>query len=201
MATKKSDSERLDDTNMERVIKLLEPSDETKKPITKKDACQILGITYNTTRLGTLIQKYKDDKARDAAKRAEKRGKPPNEGEITFTIQSYLEGSTVDSISKSLYRSAGFVNTILEQYNVPKRKVGHSYFRPALIPDAATRLSFSVGEKVWSARYDCLAVVEGIFKPGQYRLYLLDENKAQYAYQPAEELASLEHLRKIGVNV
>lgn len=200
MATKKSESERLDDTHLERVIALLEPKDGSK-PCTKKEACNILNITYNTARLGTIIEKYKENKARDAAKRAEKRGKPATLGEIQFAIQSYLEGSTVDSISKSLYRSASFVNSVLTENNVPKRKVGHSYFTPALIPDAATRQSFAVGEKVWSARYDCLAKIDGIFKPGQYRIYLLDENKAQYAYQPAEELASLEHLRKIGVNV
>lgn len=200
MATKRSDSERLDTAHMERVILLLEPKDGTKS-ITKKEACNILNISYNTTRLGTLIEKYKEGKAKDAAKRAEKRGKPATEAEITYAIQSYLEGNTVDSISNSLYRGANFVNSILEQYNVPRRKVGHSYFRPALIPDAAIRSEFKIGEKVWSARYDCLAKIEGIFKPGQYRIYLLDEKHSQYAYQPAEELASLEHLRKIGVNV
>jgi len=196
---KKSDSERLDSTHMERVISLLEPKEG--KAITKKEACNILNITYNTTRLNTLIEKYKENKARDAAKRAEKRGKPATEGEIQYAIQAYLEGSTVDSISKSLYRGPSFINTILEEYAVPKRKVGHSYFKPALIPDAATRSEFKIGEKVWSARYDCLAKIEGIFKPGQYRIYLLDDKHSQYAYQPAEELASLEHLRKIGVNV
>lgn len=199
MATKKSDSERLDPVHMERVISLLEPKEG--KAITKKEACNILNITYNTTRLNTLIEKYKENKARDAAKRAEKRGKPATEGEIQYAIQAYLEGSTVDSISKSLYRGPSFINTILEEYAVPKRKVGHSYFKPALIPDAATRSEFKIGEKVWSARYDCLAKIEGIFKPGQYRIYLLDDKHSQYAYQPAEELASLEHLRKIGVNV
>ena len=198
---KKSDSERLDDAHMERVISLLEPKDTNVKTISKKEACQILNITYNTTRLQKLIDKYKEDKVRDAAKRAEKRGKPATVAEIQFAIQAYLEGSTVDSISKSLYRGSSFINSILEEYAVPKRKVGHSYFRPALIPDAATRQTFAIGEKVWAARYDCLAKIEGIFKENQYRIYLLDENKAQYAYQPAEELASLEHLRKIGVNV
>lgn len=196
---KKSDSERLDSTHMERVISLLEPKEG--KAITKKEACNILNITYNTTRLNTLIEKYKENKARDAAKRAEKRGKPATEGEIQYAIQAYLEGSTVDSISKSLYRGPSFINTILEEYAVPKRKVGHSYFKPALIPDAATRSEFKIGEKVWSARYDCLAKIEGIFKPGQYRIYLLDDKHSQYAYQPAEELGSLDHLRKIGVNV
>jgi hypothetical protein len=203
MATRKSkssDSERLDDAHMERVISLLEPKDQSK-PITKKEACQILNITYNTTRLGALIEKYKDNKARDAAKRAEKRGKPATEAEIQYAIQSYLEGETVDAISKSLYRGPTFINSILDNCGVPRRQSAHSYFKPTLIPEACMRESFKVGEKVYSARYDSLAVIEGIFKPGQYRIYLLNERHSQYAYQPAEELASLDHLRKLGVNV
>jgi hypothetical protein len=46
-----------------------------------------------------------------------------------------------------------------------------------------------------------LAKIEDIFKPGQYRIYLLADKWRQYAYQPPEELASLEHLRKIGINI
>ena len=34
---------------------------EAEKPITKKLACEMLGIAYNTTRLENLIQEYKDD--------------------------------------------------------------------------------------------------------------------------------------------
>jgi hypothetical protein len=202
MATRKtkSDSERLDDAHMERVISLLEPTDGSK-PCTKKEACNVLNISYNTTRLGNLIEKYKENKARDAAKRAEKRGSPASAQEITYAIESYLEGDTIDSISKALYRGPAFINTILEKYSVPKRQNAHSYFNPVLVPEEAMRSEFKVGEKVYSARYDSLAKIEGIYKPGQYRIYLLSEKWSQYAYQPPEELASLDHLRKIGVNV
>ena len=31
---------------------------EAEKPITKKAACELLGIAYNTTRLDNLIQEY-----------------------------------------------------------------------------------------------------------------------------------------------
>lgn len=201
MATKRAENERLDDANMERVIKLLEPTEEGAKPITKKLACEFLNISYNTTRLGTLIEKYKENKIKVAAKRAEKRGKPATNAEITYAIQSYLEGGTIDSISKSLFRSAGFINHILEENNVTRRRPGHNYFNPSLIPDEAVRTKFAMGEKVYSARYDSLATVLAEFKPNQYRIFLLADKWRQYAYQPAEELASLEHLRKIGVNV
>lgn len=196
MATKKvkSDTEKLDDAHMEHVIKMLEPSDGYK-PWTKKDACGYLGITYNTTRLGTLIEKYKERKAADAQRRAEKRGKPATDAEITYIISSYLEGATIDSISSSLYRSATFIRSVLDRFSVPIRNQSHSYFRPGLVPEAAMRERFSVGEVVYSMRYDSLAKIKSEFKPGVYHMYLLAEKQQQFAYQPSEELASLEHLK------
>jgi hypothetical protein len=196
MATRKpKDSERLDATHIERAIDLLANKG------TKKDACQILGIAYNTTRLGSIIDKYNEAKARDAAKRAEKRGKPATQAEITYAIQAYLEGDTVDSISKALFRGATFITSILHKYAVPIRQSAHSYFHPALIPDAAVRSEFKLNEKVYSARYDSLARIDKEFSRGVYRIYLLSDKWLEYAYQPAEELASLEHLRKEGINV
>lgn len=196
--TKNSDNERLDDASIERVLALLEPKDGSK-PGTKKDACAILNISYNTTRLANLLDKYRERKTAEATRRAEKRGKPASDAEVAFVIQSYLEGATVDHISISLYRSAVFVKTILEKYHVPLRQVGHSYFTPELVPEEAVRDFFKVGEKVYSMRYDSLARIDGEFKPGVYRLFLLSEKQNQYAYQPSEELASLEHLVKLGV--
>lgn len=202
MATRvKNENERLDDAHMERVIAGLEQD----KPITKKEACQILGIAYNTTRLGTLIEKYKDGKARDAKRRAELRGKPATQDEIVYIISSYLEGETIDGLSKSTFRSTGFVNTILEKYNVPLRARAHDYFRPELIPDGAVRTRFDLGEVVYSVRYDSIARIETeqlSDKHGYvYRIWLLSERQLQYAYQEACELASLQHLRDMGVKI
>ena len=204
MATRaKNENERLDATHMERVISALEP--EQGKGITKKEACQILGIAYNVARLATLIEKYKDGKARDAKRRAELRGKPATQDEIVYIISSYLEGETVDGLSKSTYRSTGFVNTILEKYNVPLRARAHDYFKPELIPDGAVRARFSVGEIVYSVRYDSTARIETeqlSDKHGYvYRLWLLSDKWLQYCYQESCELASLQHLRDMGVRV
>ena len=49
--------ENLTKANIAKVIDLL----EAEKPITKKEACGILNITYNTTRLGNIITEYKRD--------------------------------------------------------------------------------------------------------------------------------------------
>lgn len=203
MATRrtKNEDERLDDAHLERVIAGL----EQEKPITKKEACQILGIAYNTTRLGQLIDKYKEKKAKDAERRAALRGKPATSEETVYMIQEYLEGATIDSISKSTYRSPTFVKAILERNAVPIRATSHDYFRPELIPEGAVRDRFTLGEIVYSARYDSTARIDSEQSDPRYgwiyRIWLLSDKWKQSAYQEAHELASLEHLRKIGVRV
>ena len=204
MATRiKNDSERLDEAHFERVIAGLEPLEG--KAMTKKDACAILGIAYNVTRLSALIEKYKENKARNLERREALRGKPATRDDIIFVIGEYLDGNTIDAISKSTYRSAGFVKTILEKYSVPIRSTAHDYFRPELIPDGAMRIRFLIGEIVYSARYDSLARVDTeqlSTKHGYvYRIWLLSDKWKQNAYQEATELASLEHLRELGVRV
>lgn len=194
------------DANIIKVISLLEPADPQAKPISKKDACAILGMAYNTTRLGTIINTFKEKQARDAKRRAEKRGKPASQDEIIYAIQEYINGEPIDTIAKSLYRSAQFVKTILERNHVPIRAASHDYFRPELIPEGAARDRFSVGEVVYAARYDSTARIEGEVECHKdhgwvYRLWLLGDRWQQWAYQPASELASLEHLRKLGVKV
>jgi len=199
------ETERMTDANIERVIKLLEPKEEGSKPITKKDACQILGMSYNTTRLTQIIEELKAKKQRVAEKRAQLRGKPPTEGDVQYVISAYLNGESVDKISSSLYRSAQFVKRILEEHSVPIRSNSYDYFKPQLIPEGAVRDRFSVGEIVYSTRYDSKARVDAeqnTEKHGWvYRIWLLNERWQQFAYQPVYELASLEHIKAIGVKV
>ncbi len=205
MATRrtKSDDERLDDASIERVIALLEPKEG--KAGTKKEACQILGIAYNVTRLATLIETYKKNKIREAERRAALRGKPASKDETVYIISEYLEGATIDAITKSTYRPVNFVKHILEANAVPIRAPSHDYFRPELIPEGAMRDRFAIGERVYSARYDSIAVVEKEQQSPKhgwvYRCWLEAEKWKQYMYTEAHELASLEHLRKIGVKV
>lgn len=204
MATRvKNDSERLDEAHFERVIAGLEPAEG--KPMSKKDACAILGIAYNVTRLATLIEKYKENKARNLARREALRGKPATKDELVFVIGEYLDGNTIDGISKSIYRSAGFVKSILEKYDVPIRASSQDYFKPELIPEGAMRLRFAIGEIVYSARYDSLARIDREQlspKHGYvYRIWLMSDKWKQNGYQEATELASLAHLRELGVRV
>jgi hypothetical protein len=208
MATKKRselEEELMTDANISRVIRLLEPQEEGVKPITKKDACQILGMAYNTTRLGTIIENFKANQARSAKRRAELRGKPATKEDIVYIISEYMAGETVDAISKMTYRSPTFIKRLLEEHNVPIRVPGHSYFSPELVPEGAVRERFKVGEVVYSARYDSTARVEAEQKHPKYgfiyRVWLLNDKWLQAAWQEAYELASLEHLRELGVRI
>ena len=206
MATRRksaSEEELMTPANISKVIRLLEP-EEGVKPITKKDACQMLGMAYNTTRLGTIIEDFKKKQSRDAERRAEKRGKPVTDDERIYIISEYLSGEPVDAISKSTYRSPTFVKSVLEANAVPIRVPGSSYFKPQLIPEGAMRDRFKIGEVVYSARYDTTARIDSeklTDKHGYiYGLWLFG-NWQQFAYQEATELASLEHLRQLGVRI
>lgn len=195
---KTNDEERLEDSNIERVIAYLE-----EKGATKKQACNMLNIAYNTSRLDKLIEAHIERKARDAARRAEKRGKPATPEEASFIISEYLAGAPIAVISKNSYRGTTFIKAILDEYAIPERQKSPNYFRPNLIPEDAVRESFAVGETVYSARYDTLATVEKEYAQNDefvYRIWLRGE-WLQYALQPAHELASLEKLRKCGLQV
>jgi hypothetical protein len=203
--TRKSiqENEKLTDANITRVIGLLNPKEEGVKAITKKEACSILGIAYNTTRLQTILDQFVERIAKEKEKRAAKRGKPASNDEISYTIAEYLTGQPIDSIAKSLYRGTSFVKAILEKYSVPIRQSSHNYFKPELIPDGAVKNRFNIGEIVYSARYDSTAKVvseqEHPVYGWTYRVWLLSEAWQQFAAQPACELASLEHLKEFGI--
>ena len=208
MATRKRpalEEELMTDTNIARVIRLLEPTEEGKKPITKKDACAILGMSYNTTRLGTIIEEYKQKQIRISQRKSQLRGKPATQEEKVYIISEYLNGETVDAISKMTYRSSRFIKDILEYNAVPIRVPGSSYFNPEMIPDGAVRDKFKVGEIVYSSRYDSIARIDAEQKSEKYgfvyRIWLMSDRWLQSAYQEASELASLEHLRELGVKI
>jgi hypothetical protein len=208
MATRKrsvTEEEMMTGANIAKVIRLLEPTEEGKKPITKKDACAMLGMAYNTTRLGTIIEEYKQKQVRISERKSQLRGKPATQEEKVYIISEYLNGETVDAISKMTYRSSRFIKDILEGNSVPIRVPGSSYFNPELIPDDAVRERFKIGEVVYSSRYDSTARIDAEQKTSKhgfvYRVWLLAEKWQQNAYQEAAELASLEHLRQMGVRI
>ena len=154
---KKKDYENLSTQNIEKVIALLNPSSSaptTTKAITKKEACDILNIAYNTTRLNKIIEEYHEKKAYTAQRKKKLRGRPASQAEIAEACESYLQGGTISEISKSLFRSPSFVRALLEKVGVPQRpankeeKLGSHYYPDALMSD-----EYAEGEVAWSASY------------------------------------------------
>lgn len=195
-----SGDERLDAANMERVIEAL----NAEKPITKTAACGMLNIAYNTTRLDKLIATYLEKKAQDAARRRAKRGTAATNDEVGHIVTEYIEGATIDSISKAVYRSPDFIKRVLEANFITLRSAENDYLHPALIPDGSVRTEFKITERVYSARYDTIATIRAEVPHKDekvYRLWLESEDTSCFAYQPASELASLQHLRDKGITI
>lgn len=145
----KKDHEKLTSTNIAHVVSLL----EAEKPITKKAACEILNISYNTTRLSKIIEEWKTEKAYAEERRAKNRGKPAAAHEIQSIIEQYLGGDNVSEIAKRLYRPVVFVNNVIERIGVPTRPVGDDRYKEDILPEACVSEQFADGEIVWSAKW------------------------------------------------
>lgn len=198
------------------MITLLTPSD-TSTPISKKDACALLNIAYNTTRLQRIIDDYNERQAFIQKKKNENKGKPATDHEIATMVEEYLSGETYAAIARRLYRSSSFVRSVLERIGVPQRPQSSHERRPDYIPDGCVSQDFSSGEIVWAARYHKPAIVKkevqskGDHLGKVYLIYVMEatdasdsffpyvEHGGYFAYQPAYDLGKLEHLQKYGV--
>ena len=204
--TKKKSHENLTDSNIKNVISLL----EAEKPVTKKEACDILNISYNTTRLNKIIEEWKENQEYRAKRKAEKRGKPASDSEISNVIESYLEGDSISNIAKRLFRSSIFVKNIIQRVGVPDKGDGN-YSVATYLPDECVAEDFSNNEIAWSAIYDSPCIVTKRWQDNNddskvYQIYVKQESELYpgmagfYAYSAAYDLGKLEHLKSYGVN-
>jgi len=199
---KTKEGEKLDEVTIQNVIDLLE---KELKPITKKEACGMLRIAYNTSRLGKIIDSHKEQQATVTRLKAKKRGKPASDIEISNIIEDYVKGSSLTEIAKSLFRSSSFVKGVIERFNVPKRSSSADYFRPELLPDEALSETFNPDEVVWSAKYNTVALIDKQVQlhpihGNCYRIWVKGA-RARYAVQPWYELGKLSHLNNLGVKI
>jgi hypothetical protein len=205
---KKRAYENLSTENIQKVIKLL----DQEKPITKKEACQILSISYNTTRLNKIIVEFQERETYVAKRKATNKGKRAAGYEITEAITNYLQGESISEIATGLYRSSGFVRSILDRVGVPQRPASaEERAGPCILPENCVAESFNSGEKVWSARYHAPAIVDqeievnNKYESNGYRVYILEKTEGAvggfYAYVLACELGKLSHLEEYGVSL
>ena len=175
MAIKTRKHENLTETNVQHVIELL----NGENPITKKEACSILNISYNTTRLNKIIQDHLDTVAYRERRKAQNKGKGATEMEIKQVVNFYLDGSNISDIAKHLYRSPAFIKAIINRIGVPQKLAMTDYEgrKNAMLPEQCVSDEFEEGERIWAVRQNYPAVVKRELKPEQaaergYKLYL-----------------------------
>lgn len=223
---KKKDSENLSDTNIQKVIDLLSGT----SPISKKEACSILNIAYNTTRLQRIIDDFLETKAYRQKRRSQNRGKAATREEVADAVTRFLSGDPISEIAAGLYRSPGFVKSIIEKVGVPQKEEG----RYDYLPEECVGTSFEKGEIVWSAKYHGPAIIRQELsvdyqaeKPGYkdvnyenkygckaYNIWVIEKVDDDYserwttstgggfsATQLAYDLGKLTHLKEYGVDL
>lgn len=174
MAIKTRKHENLTETNVQHVIELL----RAEKPITKKEACSILNISYNTTRLNKIIQDHEDTVAYRERRKAQNKGKGATEAEIREVVNLYLDGLNVSDIAKGLYRSPAFIKSIVERVGIPQKLPQTDYEgrRNAMLPEQCVAEEFETGEKVWAVRQNYPAIVKKLASTSEdgTNYYLVD---------------------------
>jgi len=158
MAIKSKSHEKLSFENVDRVVNLLEDDN----PITKKEACEILNIRYNTTRLQRIIEEHNDTKLFRETRRSQNRGRAATEDEKRTVVQYYLDGENISSIANSIYRSPAFVKGIIERLGVPQKLADSDYegMRNTMLPEECVAEEFEYNEKVWYPRHNKFAIIK-----------------------------------------
>ena len=149
--------ENLSRDNIAKVHELL----SGESPITKKEACGILNIRYNTTRLKKIIDDYLELSEYRENRKSQLKGKGATKDEIKTVIVDYLDGDNISTISERMYRSPAFVRAILERVGVPKKLADNDYegHRTYMLPEECVAEEFAVGEKVWYPRKNRFAEI------------------------------------------
>jgi hypothetical protein len=157
MAIKSKSHENLTETNIQHVINLL----DADTAITKKEACSLLNISYNTTRLAKIIEEHIETVSFRERRKAMNKGKGASQQEIRDTVRYYIDGDNVTTIAAALYRSPAFIKAIIERLGIPQKLPATDYagHKAAMIPEQCVADSFEVGERVWYARKNEMAEV------------------------------------------
>jgi hypothetical protein len=218
---KKKDYENLTAANVRHVTTLLTPpADSTSKPITKKDACSILNISYNTLRLGKILDEQREKDEFTATRKAANSGKRARPDEIVSVVSEYLQGEPISKIAAGLYRSSGFCKAIIERIGVPTRLSAAERKGLDFLPEACIAESFLAGQVVWSAKYHSTAIIvkemphyEECYGSKCYQISVIEPVDASDSYFKhieaggfnafalAYDIGSLEHLTEYGVDL
>ena len=150
--------EKLSYDNIQRVISQL----EQETPITKKEACEMLNIRYNTTRLQRIIDEHLDTLAFKEKRKSQNKGKMATDDEISSVVKMYLDGMNISTIAESLYRSPAFVKNIVERTGIPQKLPESDYegMRKSMLPEQCVAEEFDYNEKVWYPKKNKFAIIK-----------------------------------------
>lgn len=185
---RQKDGEDFSPTKIEEIILLL----EADKPITKKDACARVGMSYNVARLKKIIDEYKEDKAYHEKRKKELRTQPLTKEDNAFIVSSYLEEANLSLIADDTHRSIAVIKRVLERFNIPLRSTETTYQTPIQLNNISEE--YTNNDLVYSARYDEPAYIIKKLTIEVYRIWLVKTE--QYAQQPYWELGDIRKVQK-----
>ena len=216
MAIRQKKQERLEEDNLNRVQEALASS----TPITKKEACEMLNISYNTTRLSRIMEDHSETLRYRATRKSQLKGTKATDLEIKQTIEWYLDERPISDIAKAMYRSSTFVKNIINRVGVPEKRPKTEQQGSGYLPEECVSDTFEPGEKVWYTRKDLPARVIKEFRNDTnyedkygskcYQIYVIEltdfespyfgfiKEGGYYATALAYDLGSLKHLEKYG---
>jgi hypothetical protein len=216
MAIRQKKQERLEEDNLNRVQEALANS----TPITKKEACEMLNISYNTTRLSRIMEDHSETLRYRATRKSQLKGTKATDLEIKQTIEWYLDERPISDIAKAMYRSSTFVKNIINRVGVPEKRPKTEQRGSGYLPEECVSNTFEPGEKVWYTGKDLPARVIKEFRNDTnyedkygskcYQIYVIEltdfespyfgfiKEGGYYATALAYDLGSLKHLEKYG---
>ena len=175
---------------------------EAEKPITKKLACEMLGIAYNTTRLENLIQEYKDDLDRVKLRKKQVRKEAVTEETVREWAKEYLvNGMPINEIAEFAYRTPLLVKTWLERHGALLPKTSPNPLNPEYVPEACMSSDFEDGELVYVNGYCSFGIIKREIKSKTaeaagykaYRILLLGDERQHVNYMSCD-ICAVEHL-------
>jgi len=190
MGIRRKEGEDFSPTKIEEVIQML----ESDKPATKKDACAVLGMAYNVSRLNKIIDEHNETKAYHKKRQKELRKQPLTKEDISYIVSSYLEEPNLSVIADTTHRSTTVIKRVLARYNIPLRSSSTTYFNPIYLEDGAIAMKYAKDDLVYSARYDQPAYISKLTQDGVYKIWLVKDE--QYSLQPYWELGDLRKLQQ-----
>lgn len=194
MRLKVKSHENLDDKTIRKVIKQLDKD----VPITKVEACKLLNISYNTTRLNNILSSYTEKRKNRSRLMSRNRGLAWTAQDSKYLIIEYLTGRALADLKEILYRSTLALKLRLKELKIPLHDYSTTYMKPSLLDEGHIVEDIENGSIVWSARYNCVCEIVDKRGSNNYLLWLLGSHR-QFAFQPWYELGYMPAMKEYNI--